>query len=269
MIRIFSFLLLIMLLFTFFGYFVAGLIGMLVSLIFSIFFNFIVYFYSHTIIVKSYRAKPLANEHIYSILKRLCNEAKMKTIPKLYVIPSMVPNAFATGRSEKNSSIVITEGLLELNEEEIEGVLAHEIAHIKGRDMLITTIAVSVAGAISYIAQIVYWNFLFSERREANPLSLLLVIVLAPLAATLLRLALSRNMEYRADYKAALITKKPRALASALRKIDEISRNAPITFGSVATSSLWIVNPFKRDWFTNLFSTHPPVDKRVKKLEKM
>ena len=136
--------------------------------------------------------------------------------------------------------------------------------------MFITTVSCTLAAAISYIAQIFYWNFIFGERREGNNLlGLLIVIILAPLAATLLRFAISRRMEYRADYDGALLIKNPLALARALRKIDEISRNNPIAFGSVATSSLWIVNPFKQDWFTNLFSTHPPIEKRIKRLEEM
>ena len=161
--------------------------------------------------------------------------------------------------------------MLKLEREEIEGVLAHEIAHIKNRDTLVQVMAATIAGAIAYLAQMAYWSLFFhgDTREEGNLIGLLAIVIFAPLAALLLRLALSRSREYAADYKGALLTKRPRALASALEKIDRMVKEKPLKNMSSATSHLFIVNPFKRDWFNNLFSTHPPVEERVRRLREM
>jgi len=232
--------------------------------------NFVSYWYSAGIVLKIYRAKPTNDKELNEMVDDLALNAKIPK-PKVYVISKDVPNAFATGRSKKKGIICVTEGLLTLSKDEIKGVLGHEIAHIANNDILIQTVAAIVAGTVSYLAQIGYWSMFFSggQRRDSGSLiGLLLVIIFAPLAALLIKLAISRTREYNADYYGARFSKNPGALASALKKISEIARNSPIK-GSVSTENLWIVNPFKRDWFVSLFSTHPPIARRIKRLDDM
>ena len=182
-----------------------------------------------------------------------------------------VKNGFAKGRNPKHAAVAVTRGILDLDKKELEGVLAHEISHIKNRDTMISTIAATIAGAISFLAQIGYYSMFFGsgERKgEGNILGLIVILIFAPLAAAIVRLAISRGREYKADLTGALITKEPHHLASALRKIHEVAKDYPIK-GSAATSHLWFVNPFKGDWFIQMFSTHPPVEKRIARLEEM
>jgi len=250
------------------GWFLGGFFGMTVALFLSLLINFISYWYSDKIVLTMYGAKETNDPELNKIVENLAFQAGIPK-PKVYIVPTKIPNAFATGRSPKHSSVAVTEGLLELNKDEIEGVLSHEIAHIRNHDILISTAAATISGAISYLAQIGYYSLFFRDSREGgNLFGLLFVIIFAPLAALLVRLAISRSFEYRADYTGAIISKKPLALASALEKISSITKNHPMR-GSAATSHLWIVNPFKSDWFTNLFSTHPPIEERIKRLKKM
>ena len=251
------------------GFLFFGVVGMTIALVFAVFINFFSYWYSDSIVLRMYNAKPSNDEKLNSIIRKLSMEAKIPK-PRIYTVHTSVPNAFATGRDPAHAAVVVTKGLLELNDDEIEGVLAHEIAHIKHRDILVSTLAATIAGAIAYLAQIGYWSLFFGDNRrnDGNLLGFVLIIIFAPLAALLIRLAISRSREYRADRAGAVISKKPRALASALKKISETSLHNPM-HGSSATSHLWIVNPFRQDWFSNLFSTHPPVHERIKKLMEM
>jgi heat shock protein HtpX len=251
------------------GWAIAGVLGSIIALFMAIVINFISYWYSDKIVLKMYRAEKLENEKLEKILENLAKNAKIAK-PELYLIKEKIPNAFATGRGPKKSAIAVTSGLLELDDEEIEGVLAHEIAHIKNRDVLISTVAAAIGGAVSFLAQMGYWMlFLNGERRsEMNILGLLAIIIFAPLAAFFVRMAISRNREYKADYSGAILCKKPKALASALKKISAHTEKAYIK-GPSATSHLWIVNPFKQDWFNSLFSSHPPIQKRIEILEEM
>jgi heat shock protein HtpX len=250
------------------GWFFAGFWGMVFALIMAMFINFFSYWYSDRIVLKIYRAKPTDDHELNLMVERLAIEAKIPK-PRVYKIPMDVPNAFATGRDPRHSVIAVTESLMELNKDELEAVLAHEIGHIKNRDVLVSTLAATIAGAISYLAQIGYWSLFFGGRREGgNILGLIFIIIFAPIAALLIRLAISRSREYKADYTGAVLTKKPHALASALRRISLIAKEHPIK-GSSATSHMWIVNPFQHDWFTGLFSTHPPIQKRIEKLNEM
>ena len=250
------------------GFIWAGTFGMTVFFLIALIFNFATYWYSDKIVLAMYGAKEIKkskNPKLHEMVEKLCKEAKLPK-PKIYRINLPVPNAFATGRDAKHSAIAVSDSLLKsLNEAEIEGVLAHEISHIKNKDMLIATLAATIAGAIAYIAQIAWYSLFFSERRNENLLFLPLLF-LAPLAATLIRLAISRNEEFKADRDGALISKKPLALASALEKISKITEVNPIQ-GNAATSHLFIVNPFKADSFVKLFSTHPPVEERIKRLK--
>ncbi|RLJ09837.1 MAG: protease [Candidatus Aenigmatarchaeota archaeon] len=250
------------------GWILGGITGMGIALVFSFTMNLFSYLYSDKIVLSIYRAKPFKNSRIEAMIENLSHEAKIPK-PRLYIIEDETPNAFATGRSPQRSVIAITRGLLKLEEDEIETVLGHEIAHIKRRDVLTSTVAAVIAGAISYLAQIGYWSFYLGDKRDSgNLLGLVLVIILAPVAALLVRMAISRSMEYRADRYSALLTKKPRSLASALKKISHMVEQRPIR-GPAATSHLWIVNPFRRDWFTGLFSTHPPIEDRIRRLMEM
>lgn len=251
------------------GWLIAGIWGMGVALVFAMVINFVSYWYSDRIVLRMYGAEPSDNKELIKMVEHLAEKAKMPG-PRVYTVPLEVPNAFATGRNPKNSAVVVTQGLLDLDKEELEGVIAHEIAHIKGRDILVSMVAATLAGAISYIAQIGYWSMFMAgqKRGEGNMMGLVLILVFAPLAALLIRFAIARGREFRADWTGALLTKNPKALASALKKIAEMAREKPIG-GTAATSHIWIVNPLQRDWFTSIFSTHPPVEVRIRRLESM
>lgn len=248
------------------GWLFAGVGGMTVALIFAVVLNLAAYWWSDKIVLTMYRAKPSNDKRLNDIVERLAKAAELPK-PKVYIMRTGVPNAFATGRNPKHAAVAATQGLLDaLNDEEIEGVLAHELAHIKNRDILVSTIAATIGGAVSYIAYIAWWSSFGS--RDRGSAALLPLVVLAPLAATFVRLAISRGREYGADYTGALITKKPHALADALEKISAVARARPIR-GNAATAHMWIVNPFKADGLTRLFSTHPPISERTKRLRSM
>jgi len=251
------------------GFFLGGIFGMGLALILAFAINFIAYWYSDTIVLKMYRAKPSQDKKLNEMVEKLSQEAGIPK-PKVYVVPQKVPNAFATGRNPKHSALAITEGLSGLSDEEMEGVLSHEIGHIRNRDILVSTIAAALAGAISYIAQIGYFSLYGGgdERGAGSIIGLILIVIFAPLAALMIRVAISRSMEYKADRYGAVLTKNPKGLASALRKISEIAKHQPMT-GSSATSHLWIVNPFREGWFTGMFSTHPPMEQRIRRLMAM
>ena len=250
------------------GFLFAGVAGMTFAFIMALLINAISYWYSDKIVLRMYRAKPAKDKELEDAVGALARDAGIPK-PAVYVVPSDVPNAFATGRDPAHSAVAVTQGLRMLSKDEMHGVLAHEISHIKNRDTLVQTVAATIAGAISYVAQIGYWSYFSGNDRErGSPLSLVLIVIFAPLAAMLIRLAISRRREYAADFHGALITKKPHALASALKKISAVSAENPL-HGSPATSHMWIVNPFSEDWFVSLFSTHPPLSRRIAKLERM
>jgi len=252
------------------GALVGGIWGMTFALVLAVVVNAFSYWYSDRIVLRLYGAEPTDRKDLHDVVARVAHEAKVPK-PRVYVIRKEAPNAFATGRDPRHSAIAVTEGLLKLEPVELEGVVAHEMAHIKNRDVLVSTMAATIGGAIAYIAQIGYWSlFLGGNRRDqGNMLGLLLIIIFAPFAALLVRMAISRKEEYRADKIGVLLTKNPHGLASALRKISRSARQQPLKSGSTATAHLWIVNPFNRDWFTGLFSTHPPIQKRIERLEDM
>lgn len=254
------------------GFLLAGAGGMTFFLGLALIINFATYWFSDKIVLAIYRAKPISEkeeEKLHKVVEKLSHEAKISK-PKLYRVNLPVLNAFATGRSPKHSAIAVTDGLLKhLDMDEIEGVLAHEISHIKNRDTLTSVIAASIAGAIAYIAQIAWWSLILGGRRQGGGGAILLpLIVLAPLAAMLVQLAISRTREFAADKSGAIISKKPLSLASALEKISQVAKQHPLR-GNPATSHLFIVNPFKADSLTNLFSTHPSVEVRVKRLKEI
>jgi heat shock protein HtpX len=248
--------------------------GMLIALIFAAVLNFVSYFYSDKIALAMYRAKPVTPEELpraYQVVERLTQKIGIP-MPKIFVIPSESPNAFATGRNPNHASVAVTQGILGLlNDEELEGVLAHELGHVRNRDILISSIAATVAGAITYLAEIARWGMIFggyerdSDNRGGGGFGALLMLILAPIAAMLIQLAVSRSREYQADESGAHYTGNPYALASALAKLDAYSKRLPLQ-ATPSTAHLFIVQPFLGMNLGNLFSTHPPIAKRIERL---
>lgn len=237
--------------------------------------NLISYLYSDRIVLSMSRAKVVSESEYPDLHRIVTNLATSAGLPKprVAIIKSKVPNAFATGRGPKNSVVAVTTGLLEiLNENELEGVLSHEISHIKHRDVLVASVAATIAGAISYLALVGRYSVLFGGRsdrnRNAGALAFLLSL-LAPLAAFLIQMAISRGREYEADREGALLSRKPLSLASALEKIERTVRSAPPLNVNPSTSPLWIVNPFRGDALLEMFSTHPSTWKRIERLKAM
>lgn len=252
------------------GYAFAGTSGAAYAFALALIMNFIAYWFSDKIVLSMYGAKQVTesqNPAFHRTVKRLCGEAKLP-MPRLYRISEKSPNAFATGRNPKNAAIAVTSGLMEtLNADEVEGVLAHEISHIKNHDILISTLAATIAGAISYVAQLAYFSGAGRNGERRNGAALLLMLILAPIAAMLVRMAISRRREFGADRTGAMLSKNPEGLASALQKIASISTRIRL-HGNQATSHMFIINPFSGT-LGSLFSTHPPVEERVRILKAM
>jgi heat shock protein HtpX len=240
------------------------------ALMMAVTLNLLMYFFADRWVLAMYRARVVSEEEaptLHRIVERLSKTAGVPK-PKVAILPTDVPNAFATGRSPSHSVVAVTKGALDLlSDEELEGVLAHEIAHVKNRDMLINTIAAVIGAAITYA---MYFAFFAGGRRDRDvSVFALLLLPVIPFAAMLVRLAISRGREYGADATGASISKKPLALASALRKIQNSVMSRPLQQGNPSTSSLFIVNPFSGASIKYLFSTHPPTDERIKRLEWM
>ncbi len=262
------------LLLMFIGRAFGGQNGMLVALAFAAVMNFVSYFYSDKIALAMYRARPVTREELpraYQAVERLTQRIGIP-MPKMYVIPTDSPNAFATGRNPKHASVAVTQGILDLlNDEELEGVLAHELGHVNNRDILISSIAATIAGAITYIGYMGRWAMFFGgmdsdNRDRGGGLGALLMLIVAPIAATLIQLAVSRSREYQADASGAHFTGNPYALASALQKLDAYSRRRPMV-ATPSTAHLFIIQPLLGGMsFGNLFSTHPPIAKRIERL---
>jgi len=250
------------------GFLLAGMAGMAAALVLAFCINFVSYWYSDKIVLRLYNAKRTNDKELSEIVGSMAREAGIPK-PRVYMIPSQVPNAFATGRDPKHSAVAVTQGLTMLTKDEMTAVIAHEISHIRNRDTLIQTVSATIAGAIAFLAQFGYWSLFLGRRRDAGTvIGLILMVIFAPLAAMIIRLAISRRREYRADFTGAVLSKKPLQLASALRKISQASGENPM-HGSPATEHLWIVSPFKPDWFSSMFSTHPPLKRRIAKLERI
>jgi heat shock protein HtpX len=265
------------LLFIFVGQLAGGKQGMIIALIFAAVMNLGTYWFSDKIVLSMYRAKPILegdNPRLFSIVRRASTNAHLP-MPKVYVIPTDTPNAFATGRNPQHSAVAVTQGIMRiLDEDELEGVLSHEMAHIKNRDILTGSIVATLAGAISMIAMMARWGAIFggfggrdSENRGGG-LGLLIMAIVAPLAALLIQMAISRSREYSADTTGAENSHKPLALANALRKLEYASKRIPMD-AKPSTAHLFIVNPLTGKGMVNLFSTHPPIQERVARLEKM
>lgn len=257
---------------------VGGQNGAMAMFLISLAINFYTYWNSDKMALRAYNAQPLSESQVpelYELVRELCRKAELP-MPRLYVIPTDVPNAFATGRNPEHAAVAVTEGILSmLNRDEIAGVISHELSHVKHRDTLIMTLSASIATAISYIANIAQWAAIFGTARDedgnrSNPIALIVTIVVAPLAASLIQFALSRSREYMADASGARISGKPLALASALLKLDDYAHHRVIPDAKPATSGLFIINPLSGvGGMANLFSTHPSTEERVKKLREI
>lgn len=256
------------------GYLIGGQGGMLIALVIAMGLNFFSYWFSDKLVLKMYKAREI-NEadhpRLFTAVRRVSQKA-MIPMPRVYIVPSKAPNAFATGRNPENAAVAATEGLLELlNQDELEGVMAHEIAHVRNRDMLIGTVAATLAGAIGIIASIARWGAIFggfSRDDRGGGIGLLVAAIIAPLMAILIQTAISRQREYKADSTSGEITGKPMALASALKKL----HTAPVRLNldqRPATAHLMIANPLSGRGMASLFSTHPPVEKRIENLQKL
>jgi heat shock protein HtpX len=272
-----AFLLTFMTLFLMFvGQAVGGQNGMIWALVIAAVMNFVSYFFSDKIALAMYRAQPVTREQlprVYNVVERLTQRIGLP-MPKIYLIPTPSPNAFATGRNPKHASVAVTQGVLELlDDEELEGVLAHELGHVRNRDILTSSIAATLAGAITLLARFAYYANIFGgygggrddRDRGSNPIVALLMLIFAPIAAMLIQLWVSRTREYAADESGAKFTGNPYALARALQKLDAYSKRVPMT-ASPSTAHLFIVKPYIGDLFSSLFSTHPPIPKRIERL---
>lgn len=249
--------------------------GFYIAIVFVVIMNFVSYFFSHKIVLAMYRAKEVQENQepeLYKMVKEVSHLGNLP-MPKVYIIPSDSPNAFATGRNPNNAVIAVTKGIMNLlSKDELKGVIAHEFSHIKNRDILIQTIAATIAGVISYVAMMARWGAIFGGfggDRDNNGFELLALAILTPLIATILQLAISRSREYLADETGARMIHNPLALASALEKLSRGVKLSPMRFGSPTTSSMFILNPFSARGFTKLFSTHPPMEERIRKLRSM
>jgi len=256
-----------------------GRSGMTVALIFAAIGNAFAYFFSDKIALWSSGAQPVTREQLprlYAVMERLAAKANLP-VPKLYVVPDAAPNAFATGRNPRHASVAVTEGLLQLmNDEELEGVIAHELSHVRNYDILISSIAATIAGAITYVARMGYWANLFGyggrddDREGGGGLAGILMLILAPIAALLLQLGISRQREYSADATGVRMVGQPYGLISALQKLGTYNKRIPTSALSPSTSALCIVKPlFGGETLSSLFSTHPPLEDRIAALREM
>jgi len=264
------------LLLVFVGAALGGKNGMTIALIFAFGMNFITYWFSDKIVLKMYKAKQVTEAQapeLYGTVRRLAQKAELP-MPKVYIMDQEQPNAFATGRNPKHGAVAVTTGIMRiLSREELEGVLAHELAHIKNRDVLVGTIAATIAGAISYLAQMAQWAMIFGGRssdegEHGNPIATIVMMIVGPIAAMLVQMAISRSREYGADAGGARISGNPLYLADALKKLQMASQKIPMN-ANPATSHMFIVNPLTGGGILKLFSTHPPIDERVARLESM
>jgi heat shock protein HtpX len=250
--------------------------GMTIGLIFALGMNLFSYWFSDKIVLKMYRAKEVSEAEapdLYSVVRRLSQKAEIP-MPRVYIINEDQPNAFATGRNPNHAAVAVTTGIMRLlSHEELMGVIGHELAHVKHRDILIGTIAATFAGAISYLAQMAQWAMIFGGNRgdddeSGSPVAAIVMMIVGPIAAMIVQMAISRSREYVADEGGASISGNPRYLSGALRKLDSASKKIPMD-ANPATSHMFIVSPLSGGGILKLFSTHPPIEERIARLESM
>jgi heat shock protein HtpX len=256
---------------------IGGQQGMMVAFFIALAMNFVSYWFSDKIVLAAYGAQPVdeaSAPRLYAIVHRLATRAGVP-MPRVYLIPSETPNAFATGRNPEHAVVAVTEGIMRiLDEDELEGVLAHELSHVKNRDVLISTIAATLAGAITYLAHMAQWAAIFGGRRDddeggSNPIAMIFLAVLAPIAAMLVQMAVSRSREFHADATGARVAGQPWGLMKALEKLQMANQAMPMHQASPATAHLFIVNPLSGEMLMKLFSTHPPLEERIARLRAM
>jgi heat shock protein HtpX len=249
------------------------------ALLFAGLMNFGAYWWSDKLVLRMYRAQEVTAVEapgLHGLVRELATRAGLP-MPRVYLIPEDAPNAFATGRNPQNAAVAVTEGLMRLlDRDELAGVLAHELGHVKNRDTLVMTVAATIAGAVSMLASMAHWGMIFGGGRSSDdgeegghPAAGLLGIILAPIAAMLIQMAISRSREFVADETGARVSGNPLALAGALLKIETWSRQMPMTAGTPATAHLFIINPFSGGGLVRLFSTHPSTEERVERLRAM
>jgi len=255
------------------GDLLGGANGLLIGFAFAAIMNFGSYWFSDKIVLRMYNAQPVGQGHpLYSVVERLSSRANLP-MPKVYIIPDASPNAFATGRDPSHAAVAATEGILRvLSEHELEGVIAHELAHVKHRDILISSVAATLGAAIMVVARMAHFAALFGgyggrddRNGGSNPIALLATIIVAPLAAMLIQAAISRSREFAADAEGAVIAGTPYGLADALRKIEAVSKRVPLD-ANPATAHMFIMKPFSAEGLMGLFSTHPPTEARIRAL---
>jgi heat shock protein HtpX len=250
------------------GYFIAKKKGVVIALIVSLIMNFGSYWYSDTIVLGMYNAQPVTKSQapvLYEAVETLSAKAKIP-VPKVYIIPENAPNAFATGRNEDHAAVAVTSGILKiLNKDELEGVIAHELSHIKHKDILISTMAATIASAVILLSR---WTMFFGGNDDNGMIKTIAVAIIAPIAATLIQMAISRSREYEADAGAAKVSGKPESLASALAKLSISAKQKPMD-ANPSTAHMFIVNPLSGGTIMSLFSTHPPPEERIKRLMKI
>lgn len=266
-----------MVLFVAIGGAIGGRSGMIMAVMIAAIMNVGMYWFSDKLVLSMYRAQPVSEEQapeLYSIVRSLVQKAGMP-MPKVYIIPEETPNAFATGRNPEHAVVAVTQGIMRiLSRDELAGVIAHELAHIKHRDMLTGTIVATIAGAISMLAQMAQWALIFGGSRRdddegGSPVVALVMMIVAPIAAMLVQMAISRTREFEADAGGAKIAGSPFGLANALLKLEKGSQIIPMEDAKPATAHLFIVNPLTGRGLLKLFSTHPPIEERVKRLNEM
>jgi heat shock protein HtpX len=264
------------LLFVWVGGMMGGTQGMMMALVLAGVMNFVSYFYSDTLVLRHYNAVEVSRVQasgLYAIVERLCAKAEL-AMPKVYIIPESVPNAFATGRNPSHAAVAVTEGLLQfLDDEEVEAVLAHELSHVRHYDILVGTIAATIAGAIGVIANMMQFGAMFGGSREnrPNPIVMIALAIILPLAAAVIQMAISRNREYMADEGAARLTRHPEWLQSALAKLSSYNAQGMVHEATPESAHMFIINPFsgKDISFASLFSTHPSTEDRIARLEEL
>lgn len=260
----------------FLGDWIGGQQGLILAFLFSLFINFGMYWFSSKIVLMMYGAREVTEAEaprLFGIVRRLTTQAQLP-MPKVYIIPGDTPNAFATGRNPENAAVAATEGILQiLSDDELEGVIAHELAHVKHRDILIATLVATMAGTITFVARMAMYASMFGggsrDRENSNPLGEFLFIIVAPIAAMMIQFAISRSREFAADEGGALISQRPLSLANALRKLERGVERIPMENAGTATAHLFIVNPLSGGGIIKLFSTHPPIEERIARLEQL
>jgi heat shock protein HtpX len=260
----------------FLGQAIGGKQGLVFAFIISLLMNFGMYWFSDKIVLLSYSAKEVMEAEaprLYRIVRQLAAQAQLP-MPKVYILPGETPNAFATGRNPEHAAVAATEGILQtLSDDELEGVIGHELAHVKHRDILISTMVAALAGTITFVARMAMYAEIFGggrrDRENSNPLGEIAMIILAPIAALLIQMAVSRSREFAADEGGSRISGKPLSLANALRKLERGAELVPMQNAGTATAHMFIINPLSGGGVMKLFSTHPPTEERIARLEQL